>query len=185
MVTTPGSGRGRPLQVLTREALNGYGHAEPALWIATAAHRPIAERARVGAHSGTQDFPQILARPDVSEQDQPAPLLDRAHLDAQTFGDADLAREVLSLFEDQCRRLLPPLLDEARPVGERADLAHTIKGAALGVGAMQVARASAAVETDLRTGEPASGTGGKTGLATLRTAVAETLAALGGLGLEA
>lgn len=114
----------------------------------------------------------------MSAQDQPAPLLDRAHLDAQTFGDADLAREVLSLFEDQCRRLLPPLLDEGRPVGERADLAHTLKGAALGVGAMQVAQASAAVETDLRTG-------GKAGLATLRTAIAETLAVLGGLGLEA
>ena len=51
----------------------------------------------------------------VDAEKKPAPLLDRAHLDAQTFGDADLAREVLSLFEDQCRRLLPALAEEGRP----------------------------------------------------------------------
>lgn len=114
----------------------------------------------------------------MSDQDPDAPLLDRAHLEAQTFGDADLAREVLSLFEDQCRRLLPPLLDEACPAGERADLAHTLKGAALGVGAVRVARASAAAETGFRTG-------GTVDLPALRAAVAATLEALGGLGLQA
>ncbi len=38
-------------------------------------------------------------------------LLDRAHLDRQTFGDADLAREVLGLFSEQCARLTPGLAD--------------------------------------------------------------------------
>ncbi len=108
----------------------------------------------------------------------PAPLLDRAHLEAQTFGDADLTREVLSLFEDQCRRLLPALAEEGRPAGDRADLAHTLKGAALGVGAMRVAQASAAVEADFRTV-------GEADLRTLRSAAEQTLEALGRVGPEA
>jgi HPt (histidine-containing phosphotransfer) domain-containing protein len=108
----------------------------------------------------------------VDAEKKPAPLLDRAHLDAQTFGDADLAREVLSLFEDQCRRLLPALAEEGRPAEARADLAHTLKGAALGVGAIRVAQACAAVEADLRAGRAAD-------LAGLRTAAAATLDALG------
>ena len=110
---------------------------------------------------------------------QPAPLLDRAHLDAQTFGDADLAREVLSLFEDQCRRLLPALAEASRPAEERADLAHTLKGAALGVGAMRVAEASDAVETGLR--EATTRAGDAADLQALRSAVAETLEALAAL----
>lgn len=108
----------------------------------------------------------------------PAPLLDRAHLEAQTFGDADLAREVLSLFEDQCRRLLPTLAEEERPAEDRADLAHTLKGAALGVGAMRVAEASATVEAGLRAN-------GRADLEALRSAAAQTLEALGASGLEA
>ena len=85
------------------------------------------------------------ARPDMRSH----PLIDREHLTAQTFGDADLAREVLGLFAEQCRRLTPAILAEG-PAAERADLAHTLKGAALGVGAGRVAGASAAVEASLR-----------------------------------
>jgi HPt (histidine-containing phosphotransfer) domain-containing protein len=117
-------------------------------------------------------------RTDVDVENKLAPLLDRAHLDAQTFGDADLAREVLTLFEEQCRRLLPALAEEGRPAGERADLAHTLKGAALGVGAMRVAEASAAVETGLR-GD------GTADLDALRSAAARTVETLGAFGLEA
>ncbi|MBD8906939.1 Hpt domain-containing protein [Methylorubrum zatmanii] len=106
--------------------------------------------------------------------DASAPLLDRAHLDAQTFGDADLAREVLALFVGQCRRLLPALSEEGRPAQERADLAHTLKGAALGVGAMRVAAASAAVETGLRTGT-------ETPLPALGQAVTETCVLVAGI----
>ena len=102
-----------------------------------------------------------------------APLLDRAHLDAQTFGDAALARELLGLFADQCRRLLPGIGDAERPPGERADLAHTLKGSALGVGAARVAGAAAAIETALRED-------GAADVETLARAVAATLAALGG-----
>ncbi|BAU93555.1 Hpt domain-containing protein [Methylorubrum populi] len=114
----------------------------------------------------------------MDAENQPVLLLDRAHLDAQTFGDADLAREVLSLFEDQCRRLLPALAEAGRPAEARADLAHTLKGAALGVGAMRVAQASAAVEAGFRSGAGAD-------LSSLQAAAAETLTALATFGLEA
>ncbi len=106
------------------------------------------------------------------------PLLDRAHLDAQTFGDADLAREVLELFAAQCRRLLPALLRAEGPAGDRADLAHTLKGAALGVGAMRVATASGAVEDGLRAGRAID-------LPALQDAVAATLDVLATFGREA
>lgn len=78
------------------------------------------------------------------------PLLDRAHLDLQTQGDDAFARELLGLFEGQCRRLLPGILDASAATVERADCAHTLKGSALGVGAGQVARLSAEVEDRLR-----------------------------------
>lgn len=78
------------------------------------------------------------------------PLIDRDHLAAQTFGDADLAREVLGLFVEQCRRLVPAIAEAGRPAGERADLAHTLKGAALGIGAVRVAALAGIVEARLR-----------------------------------
>lgn len=98
------------------------------------------------------------------------PLIDREHLTAQTFGDADLAQEVLGLFVEQCRRLMPAIAAAEQPDADRADLAHTLKGAALGVGAARVAAASAAVEASLRAGT------GAPDLPELEAAVAATLA---------
>lgn len=84
-----------------------------------------------------------------------AALLDRAHLDRQTFGDAELAGELLGLFAGQCRTLLPGILARDRPASERADLAHTLKGSALGVGADRIARIAADIEDALRDGDEA------------------------------
>ncbi|WP_288586320.1 Hpt domain-containing protein [uncultured Methylobacterium sp.] len=81
------------------------------------------------------------------------PLLDRAHLARQTFDDDDLAREVLALFSGQCGRLLPGILDAALSPAARADLAHTLKGSALGVGAARVAALAGQIETALRDGD--------------------------------
>nr|WP_276592560.1 MULTISPECIES: Hpt domain-containing protein [unclassified Methylobacterium] len=78
------------------------------------------------------------------------PAIDRAALDAQTGGDADLAREVLALFADQCRSILPRLADPDLSRPERADLAHTLKGSAAGVGATRVHALADAAETRLR-----------------------------------
>ncbi|GLS46887.1 Hpt domain-containing protein [Methylobacterium brachythecii] len=101
-------------------------------------------------------------------------LLDRDHLDAQTFGDEALARELLGLFADQCRSLLPGVADPGRSEADRADLAHTLKGSALGVGASRVAARAAETEDALRVGSDVS-----PGRAlALAEAVAATLAAL-------
>ncbi|KQP33471.1 Hpt domain-containing protein [Methylobacterium sp. Leaf100] len=99
------------------------------------------------------------------------PPIDHDHLTRQTFGDAELARELLTLFAGQCHRLLPEIGDPARTRAERADLAHTLKGSALGIGAVSVAAASAMVEDALRSdGDPA--------LAPLAGAVAAALRAI-------
>ena len=84
-----------------------------------------------------------------------ATLLDAGHLSRQTFGDADLAAELLGLFAEQCERLLPGIVDRDRPGPDRADLAHTLKGSALGIGAVRVALSSGAAEDALRAGDTA------------------------------
>lgn len=79
--------------------------------------------------------------------------IDRLKLKQNTGNDAELAGEVLEIFKSQVEtwgRMLDPM-DEA----ERwADAAHTIKGAALGIGASQLAEACRAAETRGRA-EPA------------------------------
>lgn len=83
---------------------------------------------------------------------QPArPVLDGEHLSRQTFGDRDLERELLALFEQQCLRLLPILAGADRPV-ERGDAAHALKGAAGAVGAFRIAGLAAALERALDEG---------------------------------
>ncbi|KMO09959.1 Hpt domain-containing protein [Methylobacterium platani] len=82
--------------------------------------------------------------------------LDRAHLAQQTFGDDELAREVLALFAGQCDRLVPGIADPGLDGAARADLAHTLKGSALGVGALRVAALADRIETALRAGDAAS-----------------------------
>jgi HPt (histidine-containing phosphotransfer) domain-containing protein len=79
-------------------------------------------------------------------------VLDLVHLARQTFGDRDLEREVLALFEAQCRRLLPILAGAA--VRERGDAAHTLKGAARAVGAWRLAALADEFETALAAENP-------------------------------
>ncbi|MCE4225361.1 Hpt domain-containing protein [Methylobacterium sp. C25] len=101
-------------------------------------------------------------------------LLDRAHLDTQTFGDKALAQELLGLFAEQCRQLMPGIADTARSEADRADLAHTLKGSAFGVGAVRVAARAAETEDALRAASAASASRTQA----LAEAVAATLAAL-------
>jgi HPt (histidine-containing phosphotransfer) domain-containing protein len=81
----------------------------------------------------------------MTRSDSPAGALDLAHLGAQTFGDRELERELLELFEQQCRRLLPAI-EGRSPIMAPGEAAHTLKGAALAVGAAQVAAIAAAIE---------------------------------------
>ena len=97
--------------------------------------------------------------------------IDLVHLSRQTFGDPDLEREVLALFRDQCVRLLRTILEGA--AGDRARMAaHTLKGAARGVGAFAVAEAAERFET---------ARGAEDALASLEGAIGEARAAIDGL----
>jgi len=73
-----------------------------------------------------------------------APVIDRAHLSRMTAGAGQLERELLVLFDTQCAVLMQRMAEVPPPA--RATLAHTLKGSALGIGAMRVAQAAAAVE---------------------------------------
>jgi HPt (histidine-containing phosphotransfer) domain-containing protein len=71
--------------------------------------------------------------------------IDRAALDAQTFGDTSLAREILLMFRDQTPPLLLALA--ATSGGARAKVAHRIKGSALAIGAGDLAGRAATLES--------------------------------------
>jgi HPt (histidine-containing phosphotransfer) domain-containing protein len=81
-----------------------------------------------------ENAPMPAVMPETSAEQR---VLDLVHLARQTFGDRDLEREVLALFEAQCRRLLPILAGAV--ARERGDAAHTLKGAARAVGAWRLA----------------------------------------------
>ena len=89
----------------------------------------------------------------MTESCREARVLDLVHLARQTFGDRQLERELLGLFEGQCRRLLPVLtgarLGNPR---DRADAAHALKGAARAVGAWQLAAVADELERALAEG---------------------------------
>ena len=100
--------------------------------------------------------------------------IDRAHLVEQTGGDEALAAEILGLFAYQCRRLLPGIADRALGFGDRADLAHTLKGSAAGIGAARVRDLAGLAEAALRRGgEPAAE------IAALEAAAGAVLAEIG------
>ena len=70
--------------------------------------------------------------------------IDRKHFEAATFGDGALQREVLGLFDTQAEKLAETIRNASGR--ERAEAAHTLKGAARGVGAFALADAAEKVE---------------------------------------
>ena len=86
-----------------------------------------------------------------------------------TLGDADLEREVLGMFSNQAVRLLERL--QVMPE-DAAAVAHTLKGSARAIGALDVADAAEGLKAALRDGDPADA------LAWLGTAVAQARAAI-------
>lgn len=84
----------------------------------------------------SDDFPGGGSRP-----------VDLTHLSRQTFGDHDLEREVLTLFERQSNVMIERLRG-ATTAKTWAEAAHTLKGSALGIGAFAVASAAETVECD-------------------------------------
>ncbi|MEK1930049.1 MAG: Hpt domain-containing protein [Pararhizobium sp.] len=71
--------------------------------------------------------------------------IDLVHLATQTMGDKLLEIEVLQMFARQARQLMKELSSANADV--TASTAHRLKGAALAVGAFNVAEAADAVET--------------------------------------
>jgi HPt (histidine-containing phosphotransfer) domain-containing protein len=86
-----------------------------------------------------------------------------------TLGDSELEREVLAMFSTQAVRLLERL--QVLPE-DAASVAHTLKGSARAIGALDVADAAEGLEAALRAGDPADA------LAWLGTAVAQARAAI-------
>lgn len=88
-----------------------------------------------------------MARRDLSGA------IDFAHLDAYTGADPDLTEEVLSIFVEQSS-LWMRLLAPNAPATSWRDAAHTMKGAALGIGAKALAQACGEAEVQAE-GSPA------------------------------
>jgi HPt (histidine-containing phosphotransfer) domain-containing protein len=70
--------------------------------------------------------------------------IDRNHLARMTFGDRNLERELVQLFARQASLLIERM--RASEPYAMASLAHTLKGSAAGIGALEVAAAAQAVE---------------------------------------
>jgi HPt (histidine-containing phosphotransfer) domain-containing protein len=85
------------------------------------------------------------------ESRESAPIIDRGHLDRMTAGDQALTLEVLGLFRQQMARwnkLLQP--DTANE--DWGDAAHSLKGAARGIGAWALGVVCAQAEAASRVG---------------------------------
>ncbi len=74
-----------------------------------------------------------------------APVLDRDHLARYTAGDAALEAELFGLLSSQIDACIARLKTATAEAGWR-DAAHTLKGAARGVGAMALGEACAQAE---------------------------------------
>lgn len=84
----------------------------------------------------------------------PAPV-DLVHLARQTFGSAELEREVLRLFVQQGGGLVARIAAAAN-AGERGDYVHRLKGSARAIGATRVGRIAEALETATGRGQIAA-----------------------------
>ncbi|HAQ34479.1 MAG: hypothetical protein CMF74_06495 [Maricaulis sp.] len=76
----------------------------------------------------------------------PAPVFDRDHLARYTGADAELEAELFGLLRDQAERCVSAMQAASEIYAWQA-AAHTLKGAARGVGAFQLAEACERAET--------------------------------------
>ena len=107
-----------------------------------------------------------------------APAVDFAHLARQTLDDRALENELLALFENQAARITAQLLSLGAGESKlRTDLAHTLKGSALAIGAGRAARSAQAYETACAAGSPGAALDDLiAAVAQVRAAIAERLA---------
>lgn len=100
-------------------------------------------------------------------------LLDAEHLKTMTSGDAGLAAEVIGIFRHQAE-IWGRMLSAREPVQNWTDAVHTLKGAALGIGAIRLARVCDVAERLGRSGEPGM-TAAAVALGDVRDVLAQTL----------
>ena len=106
------------------------------------------------------------------------PAIDLVHLARQTMGDQALEVELLELFDGQSARIMAQLAGaQAADARLRGDLAHTLRGSALAIGAGKVARAAQTYEALHQERSPRQGAV-KAALEALTDAVAEARAAI-------
>jgi HPt (histidine-containing phosphotransfer) domain-containing protein len=71
--------------------------------------------------------------------------VDLVHLSHQTMGDRGLEREVLDIFLGQAKAYIESWHSNSKPEARRR-IAHSLKGAARGIGAWELAHLSALAE---------------------------------------
>lgn len=117
---------------------------------------------------------------DEFAEDGAGPVIDLVHLARQTLSDQALEIELLDMFERQSARILAQLVETNDGDGKiRENLAHTLRGSALSIGAGRVARSAQAYEAACAVG--LRGGALNTTLAALAEAVTEARAAIASL----
>jgi HPt (histidine-containing phosphotransfer) domain-containing protein len=108
------------------------------------------------------------------------PVIDLVHLSRQTMSDQALELELLDLFERQSARIVAQLKDvgasDAKLCG---DLAHTLRGSALAIGAARVARSAQVYEASCSS--QTHGAAARAALDALADSVAEARATIADL----
>ena len=110
-------------------------------------------------------------------------LIDREHLATMTGGDTALAQEVIDIFRQQAE-IWSRLLDPHVPPQHWADAAHSLKGAALSLGAQPLAAACKTAEELGRRDPPPSLTEGAVALSEVKDRLGEALEAAAHLAHE-
>ena len=105
----------------------------------------------VGVEEAVHGQAAAVAYFETRQGGEDSPPVDLNHLRRFTLGNRDLEREVLQLFADQAPATLRQL---QTAVSEKAwrDAAHTLKGSAAAIGAIEVARMAA--EAEMLRGDP-------------------------------
>jgi len=101
--------------------------------------------------------------------------IDLDHLLVMAGGDPELADEVLDIFRNQAASW-GRLLDASLPADQWADAAHTLKGAALSIGAHEFAKTCQAAEALGRSGD-VNRVQAATAISDIKTGLAETIEA--------
>ena len=112
----------------------------------------------------------------LPESDRLTSLIDKAHLSTMTGGDVDLALEIIEIFRNQTE-IWAKMLDAGQSPGLWADAAHSLKGAALSLGANKLAASCAAAETLGRREAPPSKAEAAVALSEIKDDLGQTLEA--------